>query len=40
VRGFAGLGFGAAPPAKHLDDRAIDASKALEALDRLSPASG
>jgi len=32
VRGFAGLGYGAPPPTTHLDDRAIDASAALEAL--------
>ena len=38
IRGFAGLGFGAPPPSGHLDDRAIDASDALTALDRLRPA--
>jgi len=37
IRGFAGLGFGAPPPSGRLDDRAIDASDALTALDRLRP---
>ena len=32
LRGFASLGYGAPPPATHLDDRSIDASAALEAL--------
>ncbi len=35
VRVFAGFGFGAPPPAGHLDDRSIDASDALAALDRV-----
>jgi len=38
ARGFAALGFGAPAPSGHLDDRAIDASDALTALDRLRPA--
>lgn len=37
ARGFAALGFGAPPPSGHLDDRAIDASDALSALNRLRP---
>ena len=37
IRTFAGLGFGAPPPSGNLDDRAIDASNALTALDRLRP---
>jgi len=39
IRGFAGLGFGAPPPSGRLDDRTIDASSALTALDRLRPVS-
>ncbi len=35
VRGFAGLGFGAPPPARHFDDRSVGASDALAALDRI-----
>ena len=35
VRVFAGFGCGAPPPAGHLDDRSIDASDALAALDRV-----
>ena len=38
ARGFAAVGFGAPAPSGHLDDRAIDASDALAALDRLHPA--
>jgi 4-hydroxy-3-methylbut-2-enyl diphosphate reductase len=37
VRGFAAVGFAAPAPTGHLDDRAIDASDALTALDRLRP---
>ncbi|MED6327565.1 MAG: 4-hydroxy-3-methylbut-2-enyl diphosphate reductase [Actinomycetota bacterium] len=37
TRGFAAVGFGAPAPSGHLDDRSIDASDALAALDRLRP---
>ncbi len=39
VRGFAAVGFSAPAPTVHLDDRVIDASDALAALDRLRPVS-
>ena len=39
IRGFAALGFTAPTPTTHLDDRAIDASDALTALDRLGSVS-
>jgi len=39
VRGFAAVGFSAPAPTVHLDDRVIDASDALTALDRLRPVS-
>jgi 4-hydroxy-3-methylbut-2-enyl diphosphate reductase len=39
IRGFAAVGFSAPAPTVHLDDRVIDASDALTALDRLRPVS-
>ena len=38
IRVFAGLGFAAPPPTSSFDDRSVDASDALAALDYLSPA--
>ena len=37
IRGFAALGFSGRAPSGHLDDRTIDASDALTALDRIRP---
>ena len=38
IRVFAGLGFAGPPPAGSFDDRSVDASEALAALDYLSSA--
>ena len=38
IRAFAGLGFAGPPPAGSFDDRSVDASEALAALDYLSSA--
>ena len=39
IRGFSALGFAAPARTTHLDDRGIDASDALAALDQVGPAS-